>query len=91
MPQCHRFDYFIMDYSKVTDDGLFDVLCRLQALRLLQKLHKAAVFADVRGDKYDAETFIDSRSRLYRSANYAIISMNCCNIIIIYSGLCCFA
>ena len=47
-------------------DGVCGLICRLQALRLLQKLHRAGVFADVRGDKYDVETFIDSRSRLYR-------------------------
>jgi len=64
-------------------DELFDVLCRLQALRLLQKLHKAAVFEDVRGDKYDAETFIDSRTRLYRSAHYITIFINYCDIVLL--------
>ena len=48
-------------------DRMFVLLCRLQALRLLQKLHRAGVFADVRGDKFDGEICIDSRSRLYRS------------------------
>ena len=52
------------------------MICRLQSLRLLQKLHRAGVFADVRGDKYDAEMFIDSRSRLYRSVYYIIMSAN---------------
>lgn len=49
------------------------MICRLQALRLLQKLHRTALFADVRGDKYDAEMFIDSRSRLYRFVDYIVI------------------
>jgi len=45
---------------------MFTLICRFQTLRLLQKLHRTGVFADVRGAKYDAETFIDSRSRLYQ-------------------------
>ena len=51
----------------------FGLICRLQALRLLQKLHRTGLFADVRGDKYDAEMFIDSRSRLYRFVDYIVI------------------
>jgi len=50
----------------------FGSICRLQTLRLLQKLHRTGLFADVRGDKYDAEMFIDSRSRLYRFAYYFV-------------------
>ena len=51
---------------------MFGLICRLQALRLLQKLHRTGLFADVRGDKYDTEMFIDSRSRLYR---FVVISL----------------
>ena len=59
--------------AQLVMDRMFVLFCRLQALRLLQKLHRAGVFADVRGDKFDGEICIDSRSRLYRSVLRYII------------------
>ena len=41
------------------------IVCRSQAQQLLGKFHKWRVFEDVRGSKYDRETFTDN-GRLFR-------------------------
>jgi uncharacterized protein YlbG (UPF0298 family) len=46
--------------------------CRTQSIQLLQKLHKAKVFEDVRGCKHNSTEFTDG-GRLFRYINYGIL------------------
>ncbi len=49
----------------MTNDADPGSTCRAQTLQLLQKFHKARVFEDCRGAKYNKEEVADN-GRLYR-------------------------